>query len=399
MEEKQLSEKLTLLDQLQSACTHCGICSEACSTFQSSGWEHESPRGRLQLAARFLDGQIQLQSDALSTFDRCLGCRACEALCPHNVQYHQVRQIVQDIRRDLKLSSSSSLNKTDYQQWIKYAYRLSNIYWRHYGATWLKVPHTQIKSGGAFSKTCKSVKRGQPILAICCAEDLFQHEVIEQALAFAKRLGEDLQVDRKQPCCGALFERLVGGGGEGIAYPKEREKAVLLQSKARTAFIKWMRPQTYFLSKGCQCFIADQGGTQVQATGFYEWIENLLNQKKITLSLPEPCVVYYQPYCRSGKNEQDAIWRIMQRIQGLKVQEIAHPVACCGGYCGETFLHRENAQQMAKEKMSHLPSQAKLVLTSPDCWGLFKEFSEKGDLNLCYPIEVLMKAQLKFNTF
>lgn len=387
MNEKQFEEKLTLLDQLQSACTHCGLCSEGCATFQSTGWEHESPRGRLQLASQFLHGHIPPQSPALSTFDRCLGCRACELSCPHHVAYHHIRQIVQELRRDLRATPSFiEVSQDHYRYWLKLAGRISHVWWRRYGAKRLKVPSLDVKSSGSFIKRFRQPPPGKPVLAVCCVQDLFQHEVIEQTLTFMHRLGCPLEVDRNQPCCGALFERLVHGGEESVCDSKTQRKAASLQGKTCAAFLKWMPSQTYFLSQGCKSFVA---GQNVSVLNIYARIEELLDQKQLKLQMPQSTTVYYQPYCGSRNEEQDVVLRLLRRIQGLIVHEVSGFRSCCGGYCGETLLHQEHAQGIAKHKISQLPRGAIVVVTSVDCWGLFKKYSADGELVIYYPIQLL----------
>jgi glycolate oxidase iron-sulfur subunit len=396
MNENQFQEKLTLLDHLQSACTHCGICSESCATFQATGWEHESPRGRLKLASQFLHGSIHPQSSALSTFDHCLGCRACEPLCPHQVSYGQVRKLVQELRRELNHAPEDEEGVHHYRQWITLAQRMSSILWRRYGAKWLRIPFLEYGSKGSYINNRRRSQEDSAVLAVCCVQDLFQHDVIEQATAFIQRLGVSLKVDRNQPCCGALFERLVEGGSESIHYPKEWRKAVSLQKKRVNAFLKWMPDQTYFLSMGCRCFISLH---HAQAMDLYEWIEMLLDQQKLTLHVAEMREVYYQPYCRSKKGkEEDSVYRLLQKIKGLKVREVVYPQACCGGYCGETILHPQNAQRMAEGKLGCLPDHATLVVTSPDCWSLFKSHSASRHLTVCYPIELLGQTKIKPET-
>jgi glycolate oxidase iron-sulfur subunit len=391
MNEKQFEEKLTLLDELQSACTHCGLCSEGCATFQATGWEHESPRGRIHLATQFLHGRIQPNSTVLSTFDRCLGCQACELLCPQNVSYHQVRQIVQELRRELKVSIPSVMERHQYKQWIRLFRRISNPWWRRYGAKWLSIPTLDCHSKGSFAQKYQRQESNPSVLAVCCLQDLFQHEVIEQTISFMQRLGYPLRVDHKQPCCGALFERLVHGGEETISYPKEQQRAAVLQDQASHAFQKWMAPHTYFLSRGCQCFYGEGGD-------LYGWIENVLEQRRLMLYLPQPQEVYYQPYCRSQKGMQDSIWRLLQQIEGLIVREVMTPQACCGGYCGETLLHEQHAQALASQKMAHLPDQATLIVTSSDCWSLFKKQDKRKNLKVIYPVQLLMQAHIKTHT-
>lgn len=390
MNEKQLEEKLTLLDQFQSSCTSCGLCSEGCATFQATGWEHESPRGRIQLATRLLHGHIQLKSDVLSTFDHCLGCQGCESLCPQKVPYHQIRQLVQDIRRDLQLTPAA-MEPSDYQYWITIAYRMSNRWWRRYGSKWLNIPKLDCQNQGSFTKKSKPIQSGIPVLAVCCIQDLFQHQVIEQVLSFVQRLGECLQIDRNQPCCGAIFERLVHGGEEAIRYPKKQEKVARLQIKARNRFLKWMPQHVYFLSKGCQSFIFHHHHS---FEDLYAWIEKVLIQKEITLYFPQPRTIYYQPYCRSQKEEQDSIWRLLKRIQGLTIREIEHPKACCGSFGGEMLIHPTHAYTLINQKISSLPLYTTLVVTSPDCWGGFKYHEKSQHLTICYPIQILTEASI-----
>jgi glycolate oxidase iron-sulfur subunit len=50
--------------------------------------ENDSPRGRLVLMRRMLEGSIPLTDEgAAQHIDRCLGCRACETACPSGVPY------------------------------------------------------------------------------------------------------------------------------------------------------------------------------------------------------------------------------------------------------------------------------------------------------------------------
>jgi glycolate oxidase iron-sulfur subunit len=70
------------------ACIHCGFCLDACPTYTRGGDESDSPRGRLYLMRAVAEGRIPPESDAFKLhLDRCLGCRACEPVCPSGVEY------------------------------------------------------------------------------------------------------------------------------------------------------------------------------------------------------------------------------------------------------------------------------------------------------------------------
>ena len=69
-------------------CVHCGFCLPACPTYSRLGDENDSPRGRLYLMRAVVEGRLSPESEAFQThIDRCLGCRACEPVCPSSVEY------------------------------------------------------------------------------------------------------------------------------------------------------------------------------------------------------------------------------------------------------------------------------------------------------------------------
>ena len=79
-------------DAILRRCVHCGFCTATCPTYQVLGDDLDSPRGRIYLMKRVLEG-APVSGRTRLHLDRCLTCRACETTCPSGVRYGRLVDI------------------------------------------------------------------------------------------------------------------------------------------------------------------------------------------------------------------------------------------------------------------------------------------------------------------
>src|SRR6267154_2678232 len=78
-------------------CISCGFCLPACPTYRLTGDEASSPRGRIALMRAIDTGTVDvLDAAARDQGSFCLGCRACEPVCPAGVPYGNLLEDLRD---------------------------------------------------------------------------------------------------------------------------------------------------------------------------------------------------------------------------------------------------------------------------------------------------------------
>ncbi|ACU71402.1 4Fe-4S ferredoxin iron-sulfur binding domain protein [Catenulispora acidiphila DSM 44928] len=328
---------------LLDACISCGFCLPACPTYALTGQEQSSPRGRITLMRLLETGDLAADDPTLAEeASLCLGCRACETVCPAGVQYGHLLEEWRD-------EQWSGLKRP----WIVRPLLLvANRKWvlRLLGL----VRRSARKRSGSSSSS--SGTSDQPTLMLGCFERALFPSVSRNIAA----LDPNLTVDPDQGCCGALHAH----NGD---LDQGRDLARKLGEQLPGTIVT--------TSGGCAAHLADVIGRDrvVEAS---EW---LLKQDtataqntavaRSTATEQRPLRVGLQDSChlRNGLG----VWREPRELLGRTATYVELPSAgsCCGAAGTYALVRKKESKAILAKKIAEIEAADLdlVIAVNPGC--------------------------------
>jgi glycolate oxidase iron-sulfur subunit len=382
--------KLTLNYEELTNCMRCGFCQPACPTFNETGLEAASPRGRIALMKAVTDGILQPDESFKQQMDLCLGCRACEPVCPSDVKYGQ---LIEQTREAIEYEENHSW-------WVK---GIRSVTFRHLfpHQSRMKLLGSALKlyqrSGAQkaarklgvmklFPKQLEQMERilpaaepkgvveqlgtaipakGEAIAKVGmfrgCIMDVLFTETNVNTVKLLSQAGFDVVIPTSQNCCGALH-----------AHSGEREQAKALARKNVAAFKEAGVDYIVSNAGGCGALLIEYDHLlhdDPEWKESAEWfasrvidISELLLTKGRTPAFVEE---------RSGRalTSERSPRQLMKQVANVSFVELKEADRCCGSAGIYNLVQPEMSGQILDHKMEHVKStQAQYLLTSnPGC--------------------------------
>lgn len=386
----QSKEYRAKLDQ----CIHCGLCLQACPTYDVFGTEMDSPRGRIALMRAVSEGRIaedQVNGAFATHITRCLACRACETACPSGVQYGALLEPARELverhraispaervlrwvglyqlmphRERLKLLASALwlYQKIGLQKLV----RRVNVLPSHLRAMEAIIPPlTPRYVDYSAPAPAAGERRGRIAFVIGCIQEAFLAPVNQATRRVLRRNGFEIVTPMAQTCCGAAHTHvgdldaaralarrnidaflaedvmaiIVNAGGCGLAlkeYPHLLKDDPVYGERAQR-----------FASLVCDVneFLADhlhyppRGEVRVRAT------------------YVDSC------HLRHGQRVSRQPRDLLRTVPGLELIELRQPDRCCGSAGVYNIAQPEIADQVLDAKMRDVAATgATLVVTT-----------------------------------
>ncbi|MCP3866627.1 MAG: (Fe-S)-binding protein [Gammaproteobacteria bacterium] len=317
-------------------CVKCGLCLPHCPTYRLNRNEGDSPRGRISLIQAWVGGQVE--SVALEQhLDRCLGCRACESICPSGVKYGE---LIDGIRaadpRSESLLKSLLLGMATSLPYLPATEKLLRLHQKS-GLAGLvsRIGPSKIRRLQNLLSPLEATPQLLPLypamnqrlarvgLFTGCVGRVTERRALDAAIRVLNRIGVEVVIPPQQRCCGALH-----------LHAGDPETAKKLAGINREAFGQQPLDSVLYLASGCGIQLADYstigGPLDSQAMEISEFLNTRHWPPELTVTPLNRRILVHTPCSmRHVLKGGDAPLNLLQRIPGIKLEAMPD-MGCCG---------------------------------------------------------------------
>jgi glycolate oxidase iron-sulfur subunit len=357
-------------------CVLCGLCLPHCPTYRKTGDENESPRGRVVLMRALASGALPASERLASHLSLCLGCRACERVCPSGVHYGQLLEagralirmqqphnwqarlglgivarprLLQAIGAVLRLYQRSGL-----QRLVRASGVLRGLRLKHVESLLPALPAQPPRR--AFHPA-RGSRRGRVALFTGCVARVLDANTLAAAIRLLTRFGFEVVIPENQTCCGAL-QREAGQSAQALG----RQNHAVFRAAGVDAVIT--------IASGCGAALADSGNAEGMEQA--AWILDI-HQFLAEVALPEsvslaplPVTIAVQDPCslRNAQRAEQAVYALLERIPEAHIVPLAENHLCCGGAGAYPLRQPAMAERLRADKLAHLRQLQPTILAS-----------------------------------
>jgi glycolate oxidase iron-sulfur subunit len=384
-------------------CMRCGFCLPSCPTYIVSGYkESQSPRGRIALMKAVYDGVIQPDDEFVKSLNLCLGCRACEPVCPSGVHYGHLLEEARDIINQNKKHSLPvrTVRKVVFKKLFPKKNNLINVtslvgYYQRSGLQkvarkigFMKLfpdnlremekilPDVPKKKEMKYRDEyipLKGSKKATVAFFSGCLMDTMFLETNDATIQLLQKAGCEIVIPKTQSCCGALH-----------GHSGEKELAKELAKQNIEAFEQYEADYIITNAGGCGAFLIeydhllkDDPEWSERAKTFVAKIKDITEilyeldfHKKYCLSLPEQ-VVTYQDSChlKNVMKTSKAPRELLRSIKGVTFAEMENADICCGSAGIYNIVEPKTSMEILDHKMVKIKktNATTIVTANPGC--------------------------------
>lgn len=410
------------IEEQYHSCIKCGLCVPGCPTYQSTHSETESPRGRVMLARKVLEGKLAPSKNFQEQMDKCMDCLACNTICPVGIK---PADLALDMRYAAEQDKSTGWKNVVFGKLLPHPNRIETgtlplrIYQR-VGLRWL-VEHLGIHS--LLPAKFRDLERQLPTIPerplrmqvpeitpainkvqrkvaffLGCGQSLLHAESSKATLRVLAQNGCEIHTPRDTKCCG-MPARGYGRMEEALEMARFN---IELYEKQDSEVIVTDCATCGSMLKEYAHFFADDSEWAERAKAFSSRIRDISEYlMEIPLKQPqgkiEARVTYHDPcHMVRAQKVSNQPRELIKNIPGLEFIEMKDADQCCGSAGSQLVSHYKSSSAILDRKISNLRGTDATIVASgcPACrMQLTTGIKRSGKpIEVVHPVELLDRA-------
>ncbi|PLR82103.1 glycolate oxidase [Bacillus canaveralius] len=379
-------------------CVHCGMCLESCPTYELTGQEQHSPRGRVHLIKSVAEGKLEVNEHFMDPVFACLDCRACTTACPADVD---VGGLIEEARGQIRqampltgwkgtvskfflqglfphhnrLNSFGRLLEFYQKSGLQKAVRktkLINVMPRHLVEMEaimpeIKEPVRKKYKNDSVIKANGETKNEVAFLTGCVMDVMFS-DINQATINVLTRNGSDVTIPNQQTCCGALHVH-AGDRETGRKLAKQNIEAFKDSNKVIVN------------AAGCGCMLKEypelfreDPAWHEKAEEFSAKVEDIAKYLHDTgYEKPKAAInarITYHDACHlaHGQGVRTEPRSILLDIPGVDMVHMPNADRCCGSAGIYNITNPDMAGAVLESKMENVPADVEMIsMGNPGC--------------------------------
>lgn len=408
-------------------CIRCGLCLAVCPTYREYLTETASPRGRVALARKGLEGELALSSNLFEQMYACFDCLACNEICPVGIRpadlalaLRETQEAAQPTRWKRPLFRGliphpdrlelATLPLRLYERLglrrLVYALGLRRLLPRQLADLEAMLPHLPQRplrhSLPEVVHPAGTPERRVGFFLGCAQNVLFAEESAATVRVLARN-GCTVITPRETKCCGMPAR----GYGAGEAARDQARFNIALFERAHVETIVTDCATCGSTLREYAALLADDPQWAGRAAAFSRRVRDI---SEFLMGLPlvkpqgriEARVTYHDPcHLRRGQGVWQEPRALLKLIDGLEFVELSEADWCCGSAGSQLITHYETSLRVLKRKMDNTAAaQADIIASGcPGCqMQLITGAQRRGlAIEVTHPIVLLDRAYRQAN--
>lgn len=403
-------------------CIRCGLCLVVCPTYREYLSETASPRGRVALARKQIEGELTLSPNLAEQMYACFDCLACNEICPVGIRPADValkmRQ-AQEAQRPAGWKNGlfkglvPRPGRMELATWPLRLYERLGLRRLVYALGLMKWMPRQLRDLEAMLPHLPQRPLRQMLPEVISAQGQSQRRVgfflgCAQSLMFAEESAATLRVLARNGCTVVTPKETVCCGMPALGYGR----ADLVREQARFNIALFEQAQVEVIITDCATcgstlkdyghLLADDPAWAERAAAFSAKVRDV-SEYLLSIPLEKPAgrlegrVTYHDPcHLRRGQGVWQQPRALLGMIDGLEFVELPEADWCCGSAGSQLITHYETSSRVLQRKTDNIASTGADYVASgcPGCqMQLIAGVKRQGlPVQVVHPIALLDRA-------